>query len=301
MIRYIEVTNHLGESISLELAAPEKSGFIITNISGLDPSTADINVTDTASGDGSMFNSARLENRNIVLSLTYMGEEIETIRRKSYKYFPVKKQIKLRVVSDTRDCYIYGHVESNDAQIFSSAGSSEISIICPDPYFRDSNGEASSIFYGTSPLFEFPFENDSLTEKKLEMGQINRVTEANVYYDGDSDTGITIYVNAIGDASGLAIYNTNTREEMKIDSTKLKTLTGSDIKNGDEIIICTVKRRKSIRLLRDGTYTNILNTLGKNIDWFQLQKGDNLFMYTATSGLNNLRFRIQNEIIYDGV
>ena len=301
MIQYIEVTNHLGDSMKFDLTAPYESGFAITSITGLAPCDADINIMDTAAGDGGIFNSARLDTRNIVFTAQFVGSNIEEFRRISYQYFPVKKPIKFRIVTDTRDCYANGYVESNDIEIFSSAEGCSVSILCPDPYFYDSAGDKISVFYGVEPAFEFPFENDSFTERKLMFGILNRVTEANVLYEGDADVGITIVIDSIGDASGLSIYNTDTREEMHIDSAKLKTLTGSDIKSGDEIIIKTMSGKKSIQLLRDGVYVNILNTLGKDIDWFKLHKGDNLFMYAAKSGLNNLRFRIQNETIYDGV
>ena len=54
-------------------------------------------------------------------------------------------------------------------------------------------------------------------------------------------------------------------------------------------------------LLRNGLYTNILNCLDRDSDWFQLSKGDNLFAFVAEEGTSNLQFRIQNKIVYEGV
>mgnify|MGYP001033110678 FL=1 len=51
MIRSVTVTNYLGRSLKLELAQPEKSGFIIKEITGLGPATANINVTDLSTND----------------------------------------------------------------------------------------------------------------------------------------------------------------------------------------------------------------------------------------------------------
>lgn len=39
----------------------------------------------------------------------------------------------------------------------------------------------------------------------------------------------------------------------------------------------------------------------KNTDWFTLAKGDNIFAFTADSGVTNLQFRIENKVIYEGV
>ena len=88
---------------------------------------------------------------------------------------------------------------------------------------------------------------------------------------------------------------------MEISSEKMEEITGSGIVTNDTITICTVRGKKSITLLRDGIKTNILNSLGKNIDWFQLSKGDNIFAYTAEEGASNLQFKVISNIVYEGV
>ena len=69
----------------------------------------------------------------------------------------------------------------------------------------------------------------------------------------------------------------------------------------DDIIISTLKGDKSIILIRDGVLYNILNCLDRDIDWFSLQKGDNIFAFAADEGITNLQFRIENKVIYEGV
>ena len=264
MIRAVTFTNYLGDSIRLDLARPEESGFIIKSVTGLGPGKANINTTEIATNDGSLFNSSRMPSRNIVISLAYMWKDsIEDVRQLSYKYFPIKKN-----------------------PFFYSAGK---------------DGINTTIFYGVEALFEFPFSNESLQDPLLEMGEIKNETEQVVVYNGDAEIGVTITIHAIGEASNITIYNTGTREVMRIDTDKLEKFTGSGIIAGDEIIICTVKGNKSITLLRNGKTTNILNCLDKNADWFQLAKGDNIFAYTAEYGSTNLQFKIENRIVYEGV
>lgn len=304
MIRAVTFTNYLGDSIRLVLARPEESGFVIKSITGLGPGKANINTTEVATNDGSLFNSSRLPSRNIVVSLGYMwNDSIEDVRQLSYKYFPIKKKLTVLIESDNRQAEIEGYVESNDPTIFSKDEGSDISIICPNPFFYSAgeNGINTTIFYGVEPLFEFPFRNESLYEKLLLMGEIRNETERVVMYNGDAEIGITITIHAIGEASNITIYNTRTREVMRIDTEKLEKFTGSGIIAGDDIIICTIKGKKSISLLRNGKTTNILNCLDKNADWFQLAKGDNIFAYTAETGSSNLQFRIENRIVYEGV
>lgn len=304
MIKSVTITNHLDESIKLDLFNPDESGFIIKNIDGLGPVKANINFKELATNDGSIDNSARLSSRNIVMSLQFIeSPTIEETRLKSYKYFPIKRNIKILIETDNRICETIGRVETNVPTIFSNAEGCQISILCPNPYFYSAgeNGANQTIFYGTDPLFEFPFSNESLTEDLIEFGSIENRTEGTAYYDGDAEIGITIQIHAVGEAAGLVIYNTRTRELMRINDDKLKSLIGSGIQAGDEITITTSRGEKGIYILRNGVTTNILNSLEKPIKWFQLSKGDNTFAYTASAGLTNLQFRIENKVIYEGV
>lgn len=302
MINSIIITNYLGEQITLDLENPENSGFIVREIRGLGPCKATINTTEVSTNDGSIYNSARLNARNIVFDLVFIGTDIESLRQLSYKFFPIKKPITLEFITDNRDCVTTGYVESNEPNIFSSSESATISILCPDAYFYSIEaGENITTFYGEDPLFEFPFENNSLTENLIEFGNIRKYTDAVIVYDGDSEIGITITIHSVGEASNISIYNTGTRQQMVIDTAKIESLTGSGLIAGDDIIICTVKGKKSITLLRNGEYTNILNALDKKSDWFQLVKGENVFAYTAETGVQNLQFKVQNDVIYEGI
>ena len=130
MIKSFTVTNPKGESLKLELTRPELSGLIVQSIEGLGPTKATINTGETATMDGSLFNSARANSRNIVITLALMfAPTIEDSRQKTYKYFPVKKRIRLDFETDRRSVYTYGYVESNEPAIFSSQETVQISEI----------------------------------------------------------------------------------------------------------------------------------------------------------------------------
>lgn len=321
MIKSMSVTNYLGESIEIPLGNPYETGFAITEIDGLGPGKSDISVTELTSRDGSIFNSSRVGTRNIVLTIRFIETpDIETVRQKTYKYFPIKKQVTLGFETDNRSCYINGYVESNEPDIFSDKESSQISIICPDPYFysKDLN---STVFSGVISEFEFPFSNElpidpvvfgkttqngtgdpsQTEENQIEYSSLELSTEKNVYYSGDSEVGITIKIQSIGTVEHLTIYNTKTREFLKIDTDKLESITGHPIIEGDELTICTVKGKKSITLLRDGETINILNTMTRDSSWLQLTKGDNLFAYAAETGSEMLYFTIESNILYEGI
>lgn len=305
MIKSITVKNYLNDQITLELTRPDKTGFIIRSIEGLGPAKANINVTDISTNDGGVFNSSRLDKRNIVINLIFLqtaSESIEDIRQKSYKYFPIKKKVYLTIETDNHISEIEGYVESNEPDIFSSNESTTISIICPNPFFY-SKRINETLFSGIKPTFEFPFENNSLEEPLLELGTIENKTEQIIVYDGNSEIGMTIYIHAIGEASNITIVNNLTKEIMVINTDKLKILMETDyaIIAGDTIIINTTTNNKSITLLRNGVTTNILNCIERGSKWFTLVKGDNIFSYDAEIGSSNLQFYIANKIAYDGV
>ena len=304
MIKSVTIINYLNEKLVLELGRPDKSGLLIKSIEGLGPSEATINAKEIATSDGALFNSARVNSRNIVLTLGFLFHPtVEDMRQLTYKYFPIKQRLTIRIETDNRIAETYGYVETNEPDIFQKEETTQISIICPDAYFYSagSDGNNVTVFSGIEDAFEFPFSNESLTENLIEFGKIHYSQEQTVRYNGDAEVGVIITIHAVGSAENITIYNTGTRGTMSIDTAKVEQIMGSGIQSGDDIIISTVKKDKYIYLLRDGVYTNILNALDKDSEWFQITKGDNIFAYTAEEGATNLQFKIENRTLYEGV
>lgn len=301
MIHAVTVTNFKNESLRMPLSKPEDSGLAIFNIEGIGGGTATINSTEMATGDGAWYNSARAQTRNIVLSLKPIDTpSVEENRHKIYRYFPVKKPLQLLFETDTRNSIAYGYVESNDSVIFSQQEYVQISIICADPWFYAAGGGASA-FSGVIPMFEFPFSNESTSEKLIEFGRTRIDNRAIIYYEGDVDAGMIITIHALGSAENIMIYNVDTLEHMDIDTDKLQQITGSPFSTGDDIVISTKRGEKYVRLLRNGYYTNIIGAIDRDADWLQLTAGDNLFGFTADYGENNLMIQLNYETAYAGV
>lgn len=302
MIKSIIVTNHNGESLKLDLFHPEESGLIVKSISGLGPPKANINSTDLATADGAIYSSARASTRNIVFNLQFMfAPTIEDARQKTYKYFPLKKKITIEVETDNRSLSTEGYVESNEPDIFSQEESTQISIVCVDPFFRDARPSLVQ-FASVLPNFEFPFSNESLTDDLIEFGKIGLDTRSTLVYTGDVDTGILITIHAMGSVSGiLNIYNIETYENIKIDLSKIKTLTGSDYRSGDDIIISTVSGDKYVQVLHNGKYYNAIGIIDKLANWFQLTVGENIFNFTVTNGVENLSITFEYRNAYGGI
>lgn len=303
MIKSLTITNHLGDSIVLELMRPEKSGFIVKSIEGLGPVDAVVNMTDTATHNGSLYNSARLNRRDIVMNLGFFQtgyESIADIRRKSYKYFPLMKNVHILIETEKTVLETNGYVQSNQPNIFSSEEGCSVVIQCEDSFLY-SPGVKRTTFTGIEPLFEFPFENPSITEPTIQFGSIIKDISKTVFYEGDNEVGIDINIYAMGEASGISITNMTTNEQMKIDTAKLAAITGRGFVSGDNILINTEIGKRQAILVRDGFAHNIFNCISRDSDWFTLVRGDNLFIYQAETGVTNLRFEILNRTAYIGV
>lgn len=304
MVNALTVINSLGEQLRIELRNPRETGFAVKSITGLGPPKANINTTEVITNDGSLYNSSRVNQRNIVISFLYLPvPTIEEVRQSSYKYFPINKEVTLIVETDKRIAMTKGYVEANEPDIFSKQEGATISIICPDPYFYlyGTDGVKVSVFRGVVSMFEFPFSNESLNENLIQLGAIQESTAQNIYYEGDSDVGMDIIMEAEGEVGDITIYKLTTREQMRLSSEKLAALTGSGLVKGDKVIIKTSRGEKGVTLYRQGDEINILNALDKGANWIRLTKGDNLIAYTTSRGGEYLNFWIENKVIYEGV
>lgn len=174
---------------------------------------------------------------------------------------------------------------------------------------NQSNGAKSDITISVSDTGEiltpkYPLGIDKVTdtgEKLIEFGQIWLDTRAILNYKGTVDTGILITIHAFDTAEKIRIYNVDTREQMIIDTEKIRTITGKEYGEKDDIIISTVKGNRYCRLLRAGTYTNIIGALSKDTDWFQISAGNNGFAFAAEKGADNLSVTFSYQNAYVGV
>ena len=304
MIKSITATNSANESLKMELSNPWDSRVVITSVDGLGPTKGIINTNDLATMDGSVYNSARQDKRNIVLKLKLLDTngQIETTRHKVYRIFPVKDKITICVETDERTCYTEGYVESNEPDIFSDGESQDISIICPESTFYAPT--ATYILNGVDPQFEFPFSNESLSNDLIRMGDIVRDVGSVFNYEGDVESGIIMNIRAIGDVYNPSIFNAITNKEMTFDTYKLPQIihTGDNhMVYGDSILCSTIDGDPYVYYVRDAIEYNALALLPKVSEWLKVQAGKNAFGFTAESGAENIVVEIQTRVLYGGI
>lgn len=301
MIYAMTVTNSKDESLRLELANPEPIGMYVDSISGIGPGDADIIMGDLASGDGAYYSFSRRDPREIQIVLGMMGTPlVEDARLACYKYFNLKKAVKLTFETDRRTLMIDGFVSKNDPDIFSEEEMIDIEVTCPEPWFHDA-GSSVFAFEGIDAGFEFPFSNESLTKPRLEFGEVRPDTRSNLYYIGEVDTGVVMEIGFLGPVKGLNIVNTTTREQMRIDDEMIKKLLGTELNLGVDLKISTVTADKYAIAVYQGKEYNIVGALDRDADWFKISNGDNVFAFACDEGQEKVRLRFTYKNLYGGV
>lgn len=279
----LRVENDKGDTLELT----DNPSYKVYKIEGLNPPQATVNSSVNATRDGSKINSVRLGDRNIVIYTTIEGE-VEANRINLYKYFPLKKTVKLYFSNDSRKVYIEGTVELIECDLFSSKQVAQISLICPQPYFKDVDNLVTS-FGDVSKLFEFPF---SIPKGGIEISAITTNVRKAIVNTGDVESGIIIKLFATGTVVNPVIYDVLKRTQLRLNFTMV---------SGDTVVINTNQGEKTIELIRSGLNYNILGNMTPSSSWFTLESGDNVYTYDAESGSSSLQLTFTTAILYSGV
>lgn len=304
MIYTIVVSNDKGDSVELDLTNPWAGGIAVVGASGLGPVDGTINTVDFATSDGALFNSSRIKSRDIELNLKFLGSDIEAVRHRLLRYFRVKHPIMLDIVTDYRHTYITGYVEKNEIDIFSKNEGADITIVCPNPFFRlrdPAKGKNSVRFTTSTPSFEFEFQDPNADSPTLVFGEMSSTGETIIVYEGDADASTIVDIQFLGPAAGIKLYNTTTQTRINIDTNEISRLLGSAIKAGDRLSISSGVGDKYVKAYRDGKVYNALSALDKDSDWIFLTPGDNLITVRADTGIDNVSAIISFENLYESI
>ena len=264
------------------------SPFTIVEMDGLNPPEATINTSINANLDGGKFNSSKVNMRslNIIIAITKNAEQS---RLKLYSVLKIKKYIKMYYESPLRDVYIEGYIEAMPISHFENPQKMTLSILCPQPYFKCAQeiiNEASTV----KPMLHFPFA--TVKEKPVPFSYTEIVSVFNIANDGDVETGLIIELYARNTVNNPKIFNYKTSEFFGVNF---------NMQAGDVIEINTNKGQKSIRLLREGNYTNLFRNRMKGSTWFELLADENIFTFEAEYGVDNLLVSFKHYNLYEGV
>lgn len=282
----LTLQNEQGNSITFnELNGP----YTITDIDGLSPADANINLTDTALLDGQRFNSAKVNLRtfDIAFAIEY---DAEYNRLQMYDVLHVKRPITLFYKSDLRDVYIEGYVQKVHVTHFEKKQIATVTIICPSPFFKNAQ-EVINELTNTIKMFHFPFWG--LDPKNIVFGEEQFLTDVTVVNEGELITGFIVDFYASNNVSNPRIINYVTNEYIGIIY---------DMVPGDLITINTLAGEKTVTLLRGGSEINLFNYVQDGSTWLQLEPGENTFVYEVGAGqASNLTVTFRHYDLFEGV
>lgn len=283
---FLEVENEFGRKLQL---TQNESNYQVLKVDGLTPPKAEIVTIRLAMEDGEKFKSSHVDMRNIVLTIRIRGN-VERNRILLYEFFSVGAKSRIHYWNGTRNVAIEGYCENMDGDLFENGQTMQVSLVCPDPYWRESPAKTFDLSYNQA-LFEFPFSIDSYG---VEFGTYNEFLETTVVNEGDVEAGFIWTVEADGGSVvNPVLYNVVTRDSMKVSVT---------IADGEVLIINTNKGRRSAIVRRaNGTDVNLLNSISTDSKWLQVPRHGAVFTFNADSGKNFMNTKIEIENRYKGV
>lgn len=279
----LSVKNEYGDVLMLT-GNPD---YDVLSVSGLNPAPAEINTTPVSGIDGARYNSARVGQRNIVIRLNINGD-IEDRRIELYRYFRVKHTVRVYYKNEHVDVYIDGYIETFENDFFTILQQPQISIICPDPYFK-SMSETEIDFENVTALFTFPF---AIAAEGIPFSSLNEIS-SRYFNAGNVETGGIITFTALADGVKNPVFYNNTNG----------TFFGVDItmQNGDVIEINTQRGEKSVKLTRSGVTTSIVGDRTSGSTWIVFEPGENEISFGADESASSLRCTLSCVQRFEGV
>ena len=273
--------NKYGQMVELT----HRQEWTVKSVDGLDPPDAVINTVRNAQTDGTVFNSAYADNRQIIITLAINGDA-EKNRIALYRYAKTKQKVRLYYQNGERNVYIDGYIQYMHVGLFEQKQVAQITIICTDPFFK--NVEST-----TTPLesrinrFQFPF---SISDP-IPFSDIVSVMDVDVYNNGDVDTGAIITLAA----RGLVVYPKlyySVEDWFELDTV---------MQTGDTIIINSINKQKSVKRLRYSLAQNLIGSIKYGSTWPVFKPSDNYLSVTAQNGESNLDVFVTLTALYEGV
>lgn len=287
MLYTARIENKNGEILEL---TQNENNWQVVSITGLNPPPAQINLTAIAGLDGSKFNSAKLDTRELVILLRINGD-VEENRQTIYRFSRTKEPCKFYFTNRNRDVFIEGYIQTAEANLFELGEVVQISIICPQPYFK-SVEQIVEDMSSVAAAFVFPFSINIGEPIAFSTFDVYQATD--IFNMSEAETGVNMEAFIHGSVSKLYITNTTTGEWLELDYS---------FQAGDRILIDTNKGEKSVRLIRSGSTYNMFPALKSGSKFFQLQIGSNIFEYLADSGVSNslVNITVKRRDLFRGV
>ena len=270
LVESLTYVNERGQSVEFSVWSP----FFCSEISGIDGIKNNIYTSKGAGQDGVTVTGDSLDIRDIVVQGTVRGDT-ERNRLVLLSICNPKLKAKLIYVNAGVKKYIDCKVEKAPTITKERWPKYLVSFFCANPYWQDLTQIKAEIAAWTGG-FSFPLE---LVAGGIEMGTRSPSLIVNVTNNGDVECGMTVQFTAAATLTNPSILNVITGEYIKI----LKTMVA-----GEVLTVTTHFGNKKVTSTLNGVTTNAFNFIDLGSTFMQLNVGDNLLKYDASTNVGNL-------------
>lgn len=284
--KYITLKLHFGETV-IEISKNSVYRLLAGGLTGTEAAEYLVSLDENALIDGSYVVSEKFSPRNIGISFCVTDRKnSETYR--SYLISAINPQktgslvVERNGVSRKINFIVNGAPIFTQNNIVSDRLKANINLICPDPWFYDSE-ENESDMVETVPLLTFPF--NSLQGIGVTSGTVWHAESVVINNTGDGPIGIVAEIIANG-----AIQN----PYIMCGGKYVKAI--CNMVANDVIEFSTIQRKKDIRINGE----SLVNYDRKSV-FFELPIGTSTLQFGATSGAENATVKIRYSLKYLGV
>lgn len=284
-MKTVKCVNDMGLAVTFTYDH-DNTEFFLVSLDGVYKMKNTVNTSGNATTDGSSFSGETLEQRNIVITVNIRRNYREN-REFLSRVFKPKSEGTFYHTEDGGIRKINYRVEDIEVADKGIIRPAVISLICPDPYFKDESPQHIEMS-NWEGRFEFPVE---IPESGMEFGV--RIKETIKVVDNKSTMAIGIRMTIIAEdvVVNPSIMNVTTRETLKLLCT---------MQPDDQIIITTEQGNIDVVLYRGGEEIDYNYVVDEdNEGYVQLETGRNYINYTAEEGSDymSVNFDFENRYV----
>lgn len=260
MLTQVDVDSDNSFTVPIVGVTP-KDSLLIRQINGLSPPGLNLFIGDYAISGGS-YQGRRVGTRNIVILMELnpnpaLGETISSLRERLYKAFldPLVEADYVKMVlhlDDGRLLEAVGYAETFETDIFSVDTFVQISMICPDPYLKDTVPRVLATATGWTQV---PFT-----------------------YTGSAETGFEAEIKVAMDTPRLILANNTVTDDVNSPLyPRGRLIVDRAFVAGDLVTVNTTRGSRKIMLtpISTGVPVSILASMTSTSQWIELHSQRN--------------------------
>lgn len=281
------------DDVQIEFSYDDDAEFFLISCDGIYSVSNNVTTSENTMTDGSTYQGSTTKQRNIVITAEF-DSDYQSRRDFLYKCFKAKSVGTFYYYENDEQREIDYYVEDIQIDETGVCRNAVISLICPDPFFKDP-ADTTITMAGWEPCFEFVHE---FTSELEEFGVHIAELVKSIENDSAADyIGIEVLMEASGAVRNPVLYHTEQGIHIQIGTDEYPF----DMEVGDIVKITTGTNEKNVYLIKDGETTKINEYLDEESEFIQLVHGSNTFIYDATSGVDYLNVTIKYRFRYLGV